>query len=155
MAVNTQSFITAKIVNANDSDTIIANMNEVLSKNAHWLQEFCDMYGNDPQKVLDARNDVSMDAAMGRGDLSLVHLMDAIMAWCMYKTTNDQSWLFVVIKHLMKTQECLRLSSESLDDSLDDSVDDSVDEEYMSQEQFDNAMNAVREDFAVLLDEVL
>ena len=69
----------------------------------------------------------------------------------MYKTTNDQSWLFVVIKHLMKTQECLRLSSESLDDS----VDDSLDEEYMSQEQFDNAMNAVREDFAVLLDEVL
>lgn len=152
MAANTQPFITAKIANANDSDTIIANMNEVLSKNAHWLQEFCDMYGNDPQKVLDARNDVSVDAAMGQGDLSLVHLMDAIMAWCMYKTTNDQSWLVVVIKCLIKAQERLRLPSASLDASVDDSLDDSVDEEYMSQEQYGTVMNAVREDFAAVLD---
>ena len=145
------AFITARIANADDNDTIIANMNEVLSKNAHWLQEHCDMYDNDPQKILDARNDVYADVAMGQGqeqeqgELSLVHLMDAIIAWCMYKTANDQSWLFVVIQQLIKTQSAIAFARGSNDD------DDSSDDEYMSQEQFDAAMSSVGEDYAALL----
>tara|TARA_Y100000817_G_scaffold258224_1_gene211902 strand:+ start:341 stop:781 length:441 start_codon:yes stop_codon:yes gene_type:complete len=141
------AFITARIANADDNDTIIANMNEVLSKNAHWLQEKCDMYDNDPQKILDARNDVYADVAMGQklGDLSLVHLMDAIIAWCMYKTANDQSWLFVVIQQLIKAQSAIAFARGSNDD------DDSSDDEYMSQVQFDAAMSSVGEDYAALL----
>ena len=140
-------FITARIANADDSDTIIANMNEMISNNAHWLQQYCDMYDNDPQKILDARNDIYADVAMGQklGDLSLVHLMDAIMAWCMYKTANDQSWLFVVIQQLIKTQSAIAFARGSNDD------DDSSDDGYMSQEQFDAAMSSAGEDFAALL----